>query len=53
MTLRRLHLAQVGAVEIDTASIEVANTVTSQDPGAGQSVVSGAMVNLVISGRRR
>ena len=43
----------VGAVEIDTTSIEVANTVTAQDPQPGQTVVSGAMVNLVISGRRR
>lgn len=43
----------VGAVDIDTASIEMANTVTSQEPGAGQSVASGAMVKLVISGRRR
>jgi beta-lactam-binding protein with PASTA domain len=40
-------------VEIDTTSIEVANTVTAQDPQPGQTVVSGAMVNLVISGRRR
>ncbi len=43
----------VGAVEIDTTSIELANTVTSQDPGPGQSVASGAMVKLIISGRRR
>jgi beta-lactam-binding protein with PASTA domain len=43
----------VGAVEIDTTSIEMANTVVSQEPAAGQSVVSGAMVKLVISGRRR
>ena len=43
----------VGAVEIDTTSIEVANTVTAQDPQPGQTVASGAMVNLVISGRRR
>ena len=43
----------VGTVEIDTTSIEVANTVISQEPGAGQSVMSGAMVKLVISGRRR
>jgi len=44
---------QVGGVEFDTASIEVANTVTYQDPEAGKSVVSGALVNLVVSGRRR
>jgi serine/threonine-protein kinase len=44
---------QVGAVEIDTTSVEVANTVTAQEPEAGQSVASGAMVRLVISGRRR
>ena len=43
----------VGAVDIDTTSIEVANTVTAQDPQPGQTVVSGAMVKLVISGRRR
>jgi len=43
----------VGAVEIDTASIEIANTVTAQEPEAGRTVVSGAMVKLVISGRRR
>jgi serine/threonine-protein kinase len=43
----------VGAVEIDTTSIEMANTVVAQEPAAGQSVVSGAMVKLVISGRRR
>ena len=43
----------VGAVEIDTTSIEVANTVTAQDPQPGQTVVSGAMVKLIISGRRR
>ena len=44
---------QVGAVEIDTTSIEIANTVTAQDPLPGQTVVSGALVKLVISGRRR
>jgi serine/threonine-protein kinase len=44
---------QVGAVEIDTTSIEVANTVTAQDPLPGQTVLSGAMVKLIISGRRR
>ena len=44
---------QVGVVEIDTTSIEVANTVISQEPEAGQAVASGAMVKLVISGRRR
>ena len=44
---------QVGVVEIDTASIELANTVTAQEPGPGQSVASGAMVKLIISGRRR
>jgi serine/threonine-protein kinase len=44
---------QVGMVEIDTTSIEVANTVIAQDPQAGQAVASGAMVKLVISGRRR
>ena len=43
----------VGAVEIDTMSIEIANTVTAQDPLPGQTVVSGAMVKLIISGRRR
>jgi beta-lactam-binding protein with PASTA domain len=43
----------VGAVEIDTTSIEIANTVTAQDPLPGQTVVSGAMVKLIISGRRR
>ena len=43
----------VGTVEIDTTSIEVANTVTAQDPQPGQTVVSGAMVKLVISGRRQ
>ncbi len=43
---------QVGVVEIDTTSIEMANTVTSQEPGAGQSVASGARVKLIISGRR-
>jgi len=43
----------VGAVDIVTTSIEVANTVTSQDPGPGRSVASGAMVRLIISGRRR
>ena len=43
----------VGVVEIDTTSIEVPNTVTAQEPGAGQSVASGALVKLVISGRRR
>ena len=43
----------VGSVEIDTTSIEMANTVIAQEPGAGQSVASGAMVKLIISGRRR
>ena len=43
----------VGVVDIDTTSIEVANTVTAQEPGPGQSVASGALVKLVISGRRR
>lgn len=43
----------VGAVEIDTTSIEIANTVTAQEPQPGQTVVSGAMVKLIISGRRR
>ena len=43
----------VGTVEIDTMSIEMANTVTAQEPGPGQSVASGALVKLVISGRRR
>jgi serine/threonine-protein kinase len=43
----------VGTVEIDTTSIEIANTVTAQEPQPGQTVVSGAMVKLIISGRRR
>jgi serine/threonine-protein kinase len=43
----------VGAVEIDTLSIEVANTVTAQEPQPGESIASGAMVKLIISGRRR
>lgn len=43
----------VGAVEIDTLSIEPANTVTAQEPQPGQTVVSGALVKLIISGRRR
>ena len=44
---------QVGVVEFDTASIEMANTVTAQEPGPGQSVASGAMVKLIVSARRR
>jgi serine/threonine-protein kinase len=43
----------VGAVEIDTLSIEPANTVTAQEPEPGSTVVSGALVKLIISGRRR
>ncbi len=43
----------VGAVEIDTLSIDPANTVTAQEPQPGQTMVSGALVKLVISGRRR
>ena len=43
----------VGVVEIDTSSIEMANTVTAQEPGPGQAVVSGALIKLIISGRRR
>ena len=43
----------VGTVDIDTTSIEMANTVIAQEPQAGQSVASGALVKLVISGRRR
>ena len=43
----------VGTVEIDTLSIEPANTVTAQEPQPGQTVISGALVKLVISGRRR
>jgi eukaryotic-like serine/threonine-protein kinase len=43
----------VGAVEIDTLSIEVANTVTAQEPQPGQVISSGTLVKLIISGRRR
>ena len=43
----------VGTVEIDTLSIEPANTVTAQEPQPGQTVISGALVKLIISGRRR
>ena len=44
---------RVGAVVIDSLSIDPANTVTVQDPVAGQTVASGTLINLTISGRRR
>jgi serine/threonine-protein kinase len=44
---------RVGTVLIDSLSPEPANTVTIQDPPAGQTVPSGMLINLTISGRRR
>ncbi len=42
---------QVGRVTIDSASTLPSNTVVTQDPGAGRSVLPGTGVNLTISGR--